>query len=94
MTIRGTNSVEQLRGRMEFFRVGDPVRRDMKGACDAINELRGVQLRGTHTAASVGDWLDAEGIKLMPWQRKRLGLAPPPKEQDLTPHPRLGAPVE
>jgi|GEM_PF-2834826 hypothetical protein len=31
-------------------------------------------------AASVGAWLDAEGIKLLPWQRKRLGLAPPPRE--------------
>tara|TARA_R110000824_G_scaffold351704_1_gene538726 strand:- start:944 stop:1111 length:168 start_codon:yes stop_codon:yes gene_type:complete len=35
-------------------------------------------------AASVGAWLDAEGIKLLPWQRKRLGLAPTrmdPEEQ-------------
>jgi len=77
MTTNGIDIVEQLRGRMKFYRVGDPVRRDMKRACDTINELRGVQLRGTHTAASVGDWLDAEGIKLMPWQRKRLGLGPP-----------------
>ena len=36
-------------------------------------------------AASVGAWLDREGIKLLPWQRKRLGLAPPPREQDLAP---------
>jgi hypothetical protein len=26
-------------------------------------------------AASVGAWLDEEGIKLLPWQRKRLDLA-------------------
>jgi hypothetical protein len=45
-------------------------------------------------AASVGAWLDEEGIKLMPWQRKRLGLDPVEKEQDLTPHPRLDTPVE
>jgi hypothetical protein len=94
MTISGTDIVEQLRGRMKFFHVGDPVRRDMKRACDAINELRGVQLRETHTAASVGDWLEERGIKLLPWQRKRLGLDPVEKEQDLTPHPRLGTPVE
>jgi hypothetical protein len=65
---------------MKFYHVGDPVRRDMKNACDTIDELLGVQLRETHTAASVGDWLDEQGIKLLPWQRKRLGLAPTPKE--------------
>tara|TARA_B100000949_G_scaffold183083_1_gene164599 strand:+ start:812 stop:1075 length:264 start_codon:yes stop_codon:yes gene_type:complete len=79
MTVNGVDVVEQLRGRMRFYHVGDPVRRDMKNACDTINELLGVQLRETHTAASVGDWLDERGIKLLPWQRKRLGLAPTPK---------------
>ena len=74
MAVNGMDVVEQLRGRMKFYHVGDPVRRDMKRACDTINELLGIQLKETHTAASVGDWLDAEGIKLMPWQRKRLGL--------------------
>ena len=52
----------------------------MKAACDTINELLGIQLKETHTAASVGDWLDEQGIKLLPWQRKRLGLAPTPNE--------------
>jgi len=78
MTVNGVDVVEQLRGRMRFYHVGDPVRRDMKNACDTINELLGVQLRETHTAASVGDWLEERGIKLMPWQRKRLGLPPTP----------------
>ena len=78
MTVNGIDVVEQLRGRMRFYHVGDPVRRDMKNACDTINELLGVQLRETHTAASVGDWLEERGIKLMPWQRKRLGLPPTP----------------
>jgi hypothetical protein len=80
MAVNGMDVVEQLRGRMKFYHVGDPVRRDMKRACDTINELLGIQLKETHTAASVGDWLDAEGIKLMPWQRKRLGLPFNPKE--------------
>jgi len=79
MTVNGVDVVEQLRGRMRFYHVGDPVRRDMKNACDTINELLGVQLRETHTAASVGGWLEERGIKLLPWQRKRLGLAPTPK---------------
>ena len=80
MAVNGTDIVEQLRGRMKFYHVGDPVRRDMKNACDTINELLGVQLRETHTAASVGDWLEEHGIKLLPWQRKRLGLPPTPNE--------------
>ena len=80
MVVNGTDVVEQLRGRMKFYHVGDPVRRDMKNACDTINELLDVQLGETHTAASVGDWLDEQGIKLLPWQRKRMGLAPTPKE--------------
>jgi hypothetical protein len=78
MAVNGIDVVEQLRGRMKFYHVGDPVRRDMKSACDTINELLDVQLRETHTSASVGDWFDAQGIKLLPWQRKRLGLSPSP----------------
>jgi hypothetical protein len=46
----------------------------MGNACDTINELLGVQLKEAHTAASVGEWLENQGIKLLPWQRKRLGL--------------------
>ena len=80
MAVNGVDVVEQLRGRMKFYHVGDPVRRDMGNACDTINELLDVQLGETHTAASVGDWLDEQGIKLLPWQRKRLGLDPTPKE--------------
>ena len=77
MTVNGIDIVEQLRGRMKFYHVGDPIRKDMGRACDTISELLG-QSGEAHTAASVGAWLDAEGIKLMPWQRKRLGLPPPP----------------
>ena len=76
MGVNGIDVVEQLRGRMKFYNVGDPVRRDMKRACDTINELRGFQLNGTYTAASVGDWLDTQGVTLLPWQRKKLGLEP------------------
>jgi hypothetical protein len=81
MATNGTDVVEQLRGRMKFYHVGDPVRRDMKEACDTINELLAVQLdgglrRGIHTAASVGDWLEGRGVTLLPWQRNKLGLGP------------------
>ena len=88
MTINGVDVVEHLRARRKFYHVGDPVRKDLDWVCDVVEGLRS-QLEegalssepvGTHTAASVGAWLDAEGIKLLPWQRKRLGLAPPPKE--------------
>ena len=77
MTVNGIDIVEQLRGRMKFYHVGDPIRKDMGRACDTISELLG-QSGEAHTAASVGAGLDAEGIKLMPWQRKRLGLPPTP----------------
>jgi len=79
MGVNGADVVEQLRGRMKFYHVGDPVRRDMGRACEEINELRGGQSDGGHTAASVGAWLDDQGIKLLPWQRKRLGLPLDPK---------------
>ena len=85
MAISGVDIVEQLRGRMKFYHVGDPVRKDMGAACEEISELRLAGSSSGHTAASVGAWLDREGIKLLPWQRKRLGLAPPPREQDLAP---------
>tara|TARA_R100001244_G_C5065362_1_gene109942 strand:+ start:90 stop:335 length:246 start_codon:yes stop_codon:yes gene_type:complete len=63
--------VEQLRGRMRFYHVGDPVRRDMGKACETIIALQdGTEL----TAVSVSDWLLGQGVKLLPWQRKRLGL--------------------
>jgi hypothetical protein len=97
MATNGTDIVEQLRGRARFYHVGDPVRKDMERACEEISELRDTLRRVVGsglTAASVGAWLDAEGIKLLPWQRKRLGLDPVEKGQDLTPHPRLGPPVE
>ena len=76
MAVNGMDVVEQLRGRMKFYHVGDPVRRDMKRACDTINELRGFQLNETHTAVSVENWLEDRGVTLLPWQRKRLGLEP------------------
>ena len=67
MTINGIDVVEQLRGRMKFYHVGDPVRIDMDRACQVI-EGSGL------TAESVGGWLEDQGVKLLPWQRKRLGL--------------------
>ena len=105
MAVNGTDIVEQLRGRLRFYHVGDPVRRDMERACEEIDDLRiqGIlmqalideaekRLDGVDSvtgdglsrvpsvsvldAASVGAWLDAEGVKLLPWQRKRLGLSP------------------
>ena len=88
MAVNGVDVVEHLRGRMKFYHVGDPVRRDLDWVCDEVEGLRS-QLEerelssepaGAHTAASVGAWHDENGIKLLPWQRKRLGLAPTPKE--------------
>jgi DNA-binding LacI/PurR family transcriptional regulator len=97
--------VEQLRGRMKFYHVGDPTRKDMDRACGEIDDLRirdmltealikeanerlamlqgqldMLQAQGGRgagfTAASVGDWLGGRGVKLLPWQRKKLGLDP------------------
>ena len=67
MTVNGIDVVEQLRGRMKFYHVGDPTRKDMQRACEVI-EGSGL------TAESVGGWLEDQGVKLLPWQRKRLGL--------------------
>lgn len=69
MAVNSADVVQQLRGRMKFYHVGDPVRADMDRACEAIE---GAEL----TAYAVGEWLENQGIKLMPWQRKRLGLEP------------------
>ena len=68
MTVNGVDIVEQLRGRMKFYHVGDPVRRDMQRACEAIEEAGGI------TAESVSDWLESKGVKLTPKQRKTLNL--------------------
>lgn len=84
MAVDGADIVAQLRGRMRFYHVGDPVRKDMERACNEVEELRASQSGGALTAASVGAWLDAEGIKLVPWQRKRLGLLPTPKNPQET----------
>ena len=67
MTVNGIDIVEQLRGRMKFFHVGDPVRMDMQKACEVI-EGSGL------TAESVRDWLEEQGVKLTPRQRKTLFL--------------------
>ena len=98
MATNGTDVVEQLRGRMKFYHVGDPVRKDMDRACGEIGDLRiremltealikaaeerlvmlQAQADGgaEFTAASVGEWLDGQGVKLLPWQRKKIGLDP------------------
>ena len=65
--IDGAFVVEQLRGRMKFYHVGDPVRVDMDRACQVI-EASGF------TADSVSDWLEEQGVKLTVRQRKTLGL--------------------
>ena len=67
MTVNGVDIVEQLRGRMKFYHVGDPVRVDMDRACQVI-EASGF------TADSVSDWLEEQGVKLTAKQRKTLGL--------------------
>ena len=67
MAGNGVDIVEQLRGRMKFYHVGDPVRVDMDRACQVI-EASGF------TADSVSDWLEEQGVKLTAKQRKTLGL--------------------
>ena len=67
MTVNGVDIVEQLRGRMKFYHVGDPVRVDMDRACQVI-EASGF------TADSVSNWLEEQGVKLTVRQRKTLGL--------------------
>lgn len=67
MAVNGVDIVEQLRGRMKFYHVGDPVRVDMDRACQVI-EASGF------TADSVSDWLEEQGVKLTAKQRKTLGL--------------------
>ena len=77
MAGNGIDIVEQLRGRMKFYHVGDPVRLDMGRACETIVALQdGTEL----TAVSVNDWLLGQGVKLLPWQRKRLGLVLTPNK--------------
>jgi hypothetical protein len=90
------NDLRIRRELMQAMIVEAEKRLDSVASVDGVtgDGLSRVPSLSVFNAASVGAWLDEEGIKLMPWQRKRLGLAPPPREQDLTPHPRLGTPVE
>ena len=67
MTVNGVDIVEQLRGRMKFYHVGDPTRKDMQRACELIED-------SGLTADSVSNWLGEQGVKLTVRQRKILGL--------------------
>ena len=56
MAISGVDVVEQLRGRMKFYHVGDPVRKDMGAACEEIDELR-VRVEAGVVTGVTGDGL-------------------------------------
>ena len=60
MAISGVDVVEQLRGRMKFYHVGDPVRKDMGAACEEISELR------ARVEAITGDGVTGDGLSRVP----------------------------
>ena len=60
MATNGTDIVEQLRGRLRFYHVGDPVRRDMERACEEIDDLR------TRVEAIVVDSVTGDGLSRVP----------------------------
>ena len=60
MAISGVDIVEQLRGRMKFYHVGDPVRKDMGSACEEIDELR------ARAAAGVVTGVTGDGLSRVP----------------------------
>ena len=74
MAVNGADIVAQLRGRLKFYHVGDPVRLDMQTACEVIEAFEVGSDDGDQTPDSVSAWLDERGVTLLPWQRKRLGL--------------------
>ena len=74
MAVNGADIVTQLRGRLKFYHVGDPVRLDMQTACEVIEAFEIGSGEGGQTPDSVSAWLDERGVTLLPWQRKRLGL--------------------
>ena len=73
---KADNIVAQLRGRLKFYAIGDPVRLDMQTACEVIEAFGVGGEDGDRTPDSVSAWLDERGVTLLPWQRKRLGLDP------------------
>ena len=60
MAVNGVDIVEQLRGRMKFYHVGDPVRKDMGAACEEIDELR------VRVEAITGDGVTGDGLSRVP----------------------------
>ena len=77
MAINGAEIVEQLRGRMRFYHVGDPVRVDMDKACRAIEqqEPTASSVRGWLLKRTTPELLRELGIKLTPKQRLTLEAA-------------------
>ena len=67
MAVNGVDVVEQLRGRMKFYHVGDPLRNDLGKACEQMESYR-------DTINGLLDIMGMEGIKLTRKQRKSLNL--------------------
>ena len=67
MAVNGVDAVEQLRGRMKFYHVGDPLRNDLGKACEQMESYR-------DTINGLLDIMGMEGIKLTRKQRKSLNL--------------------
>ena len=67
MTVNGVDIVEQLRGRMKFYHVGDPLRNDLGKACEQIATYK-------DTINELLDIMGNKGIKLTRKQRKTLRL--------------------
>ena len=85
MAVNGADIVTQLRGRLKFYHVGDPVRLDMQTACEVIEAFEIGSGDGGQTPDSVSAWLDERGVTLLPWQRKRLGLESKRKTVEMVP---------
>jgi uncharacterized protein (UPF0261 family) len=66
--------VEQLRGRMKFYHVGDPVRQDMGKACEQMSASEARHIQDKDTINGLLDIIGNKGIKLTRKQRKTLNL--------------------